>query len=100
MGRTKGTKKTGGRTKATPNKTTVDVRVWLSNVLDGERGEFLERLRKLDDRDYIKTYTQLLNYITPKITQQTESKEFDRLMEIVERSPDSVINKLIDALNN
>lgn len=100
MGRTKGTKKTGGRTKGTPNKTTVDVRVWLSNVLDGERGEFLERLRKLDDRDYIKTYTQLLNYITPKITQQTESKEFDRLMEIVERSPDSIINKLIDALND
>ena len=60
----------------------------------------MERLRKLDDRDYIKTYTQLLNYITPKITQQTESKEFDRLMEIVERSPDSIINKLIDALND
>ena len=47
MARPKGTPKTGGRAKGTPNKTTKEVKEWLNVLLDGGRGRFEQALLDL-----------------------------------------------------
>ena len=66
MGRTKGTTKTGGRKKGTPNKKTKDTKAWIEKMVFNNQAEFEERFNKLPDNEFVRNYMQLLNYIVPK----------------------------------
>lgn len=72
----------GGRSKGTPNKSTSDLRKWLSEVLNENRNQFEKDLKILTPEDRIRTLSGLFNYIIPKqqslsieeqITSETES---------------------------
>lgn len=103
MSRAKGTPKTGGRAKGTPNKTTTDMKEWVANILDGGRHEFVRRLANLDDRDYIRTYTGLLGYVMPKMSPSNPDdvlrKEKEMMAEIMLSMPDVFIDRLARRLH-
>ena len=97
MSRPKGTPKTGGRKKGTPNKASTDIRTWVAN-----REEFVLRLARLEDRDYIKTITGLLAYVVPKMSpysiEDEKKKEQAMLQNLLSTSPESVIEKIATRL--
>ncbi len=98
MSRPKGTPKTGGRKKGTPNKASTDIRTWVAKILDANREEFVLRLARLEDRDYIKTITGLLAYVVPKMSpysiEDEKKKEQAMLQNLLSTSPESVIEKI------
>ena len=59
--------KTGGRVKGTPNKTTAAQRELLSAFMQEEFPMFVKMYRSLEPEDKVKTYVQLLPYVTPKM---------------------------------
>ena len=69
MAKPKGSPKTGGRTKGTPNKKTVWLREELSDVGLNWGEEFKKALSK---RDYqlLSVLTDLLPYLSPKIKEK------------------------------
>lgn len=98
MSRPKGTPKTGGRKKGTPNKASTDIRTWVAKILDANREEFVLRLARLEDRDYIKTITGLLAYVVPKMSpysiEDEKKKEQAMLQNLLSTSPEGVIEKI------
>ena len=98
MSRPKGTPKTGGRKKGTPNKASTDIRTWVAKILDANREEFVLRLARLEDRDYIKTITGLLAYVVHKMShysiEDEKKKEQAMLQSLLSTSPESVIEKI------
>ena len=102
MSRPKGTPKTGGRKKGTPNKASTDIRTWVAKILDANREEFVLRLARLEDRDYIKTITGLLSYVVPKMSpysiEDEKKKEQAMLQNLLSTSPESVIEKIATRL--
>ena len=53
MSRTKGTPKTGGRAKGTPNKATKEVREWIYELLAGQRSHFEKCLKQLAPEEFV-----------------------------------------------
>ena len=102
MSRPKGTPKTGGRTKGTPNKTTKEVKEWLNVLLDGGRGRFEQALLNLSAEDYVKTYMGLLNYVAPKMQavslQASLAAEYSNLEKLLDKAPDKVIDAIADKI--
>ena len=98
MSRPKGTPKTGGRKKGTPNKASTDIRTWVAKILDANREEFVLRIARLEDSDYIKTITGLLVYVVPKMSpysiEDEKKKEQAMLQSLLSTSPESVIEKI------
>ena len=66
MGRPKGTPKTGGRKKGSKNKKPNEAKEWIRDLIESNKEEFERRMKLLDNSEYVKTYTQLLNYVIPK----------------------------------
>lgn len=60
-------RKTGGRTKGTPNKITKELRDVLKGVLYQELETLPERLAKLDDKTRVELLAKLLPYALPKV---------------------------------
>ena len=102
MGRAKGTPKTGGRKAGTPNKTTTDIKTWVANILDGGRADFEKRLKKLDDREDLRTFVGLLGYVTPKMSPTTPEdilrKERDMMQELLLSMPEAMIDRVTKRL--
>lgn len=100
MARTKGTPKTGGRQKGTPNKATTDLKKWVAQILEGGKEDFLKRLGNLDDVSYIRTYTGLLGYVLPKMAATTPEdvlrKEKEMFEELLLSMPEEMINRVAD----
>ena len=102
MGRAKGTPKTGGRKAGTPNKASADLKTWVSNILDCGRTEFEDRLAKLDDREYIRTFVGLLGYVMPKMApttpEETLRREKEMMQELLLSMPGQMIERLASRL--
>lgn len=68
MSRIKGTPKTGGRKKGTPNKLNGSIKEWLNNFLL-ENKELIENdFKLLQPKERLFLYEKLLAYIIPKAT--------------------------------
>lgn len=107
MPRKKGTPKTGGRQKGTPNKTTAAVKQHITAVLsdymqptpttDGSP-TLLSDLEAMLPADRVRAMTQLAGYVIPKqqalsIDEQTQV-EADALTQWLETAPDDAINAI------
>lgn len=55
--------KLGGRTKGTPNKVTLDLRLRISDFLSTNFDTLEAKMEKLDPSDYCRTYTALLPFV-------------------------------------
>lgn len=85
----------GGRAKGTPNKSTSDLKNWLSGLLNDNRNQFEKDLRELLPEERIKVLSGLFNYVIPK--QQSLSveeqirNETESLSRWLEQAPDEAI---------
>lgn len=66
-------KKTGGRTKGTPNKTTKTIREKLSEVTSDyyNSDKFFQDLAQLEPKDRVMLIERLTNYVAPKMQSTT-----------------------------
>ena len=71
--REKGTPKTGGRGKGTPNRVTADTKAWLAKLLDKNRRQFEKDLKRLEPHQRVAIFEKMLAYSTPKL-QSVEAK--------------------------
>lgn len=71
MARPKGTPKTGGRKKGTPNKTTADLKKWVFGFVNENLEEFKRVFQNMEMDQKIAVIMKLLPYVLPK---QTETK--------------------------
>lgn len=59
-------KKTGGRQKGTPNKTTTITKEMVVEVLNSMHGHLPEKLAELEAKDYVAMYAKLMEFVIPK----------------------------------
>lgn len=98
MGRQKndGRGRLGGRKKGTPNKSTSDLKNWLSGVLNDNRNQFEKDLKTLLPDERIRVLSGLFNYVIPKqqslsVEEQIQS-ETESLSRWLEQAPDEAID--------
>lgn len=77
MARAKGTPKTGGRQKGTPNRTTKVMRQWLSNFVRKNKRTMQNDLDALEPKDRLIMLEKFMGYVIPK--QQAVKAEISAL---------------------
>jgi hypothetical protein len=97
MSRKKGTQKTGGRAKGTPNKVTTDLRTWINELLDSNREQIVKDLRQLEPQQRVMIFEKLLSYSLPKL-QSVEAK-ID-LHSLTDKQLDKIIVELSKQIDN
>lgn len=107
MPRTKGTPKTGGRKKGTPNKSTSAVKGYIADVLqaymqptakNSKQPNLQNDLANMLPEERVRAMTQLACYVIPKqqalsIEEQTQV-EADALVQLLETAPDEAIDAI------
>jgi hypothetical protein len=97
MSRTKGTEKTGGREKGTPNKITTDLRTWINELLDSNRRQIAKDIKQLEPQQRVMIFEKLLSYAVPKM-QSVEAKiDLNRL---TDEQLDTIIVELSRNIEN
>jgi hypothetical protein len=100
MSRTKGTDKTGGRAKGTPNKVTADLRAWVECLINKNLSKMEKDLKKLEPKDRLVILERLMQYTIPK--QQSISveaqiqAEYASLEKLLSNAPDEVIKEITE----
>lgn len=76
MGRLKGTTKTGGRQKGTPNKATADISEWITKLLKKNTAQIENDLLSVEPFQRLQFYEKLIVYVVPKkATKKTEPEK-------------------------
>lgn len=84
MARPKGTPKTGGRKKGTPNKTTAQIKELVVKLVGDNIDTFAEEFEKLDAGDKIGLIKNLLPYVIPKQTETKHSFDAEQVQSVKE----------------
>jgi hypothetical protein len=88
----------GGRKAGTPNKTTKEVKEWVSGLLEDGRARFESALLQVSPEDYIKTYMGLLPYVTPKMQAISLDATLEAEYKSLERLLDNAPNEFVDEI--
>ena len=97
MGRKKGTEKTGGRKKGTPNKTTQTAKEWISETLCANWKQMKSDLKDLEPKDRLQLLFKLLEYVVPKQRETSNNIKFEDLTDEV---MDELVNKLTNGISD
>ncbi|MDH6356959.1 hypothetical protein [Parabacteroides sp. PF5-9] len=97
MGRTKGTPKTGGRTKGKPNKVTADIKEFFAKVLTKNQKLLEEDFKEMEAADRWRIAEKLAQYVIPKQRAVETTINFEQLSD---EQLDSVINELTKNLDD
>ena len=96
IGRPKGTPKTGGRQRGTPNKVTSDTKDWFVYLLNNNRKRLEKALDAMDDKELWDNFQKIFPYLIPKM-QAVEAKiDYDHL---TDEQIDLIIYELTNKLN-
>lgn len=98
MARLKGTPKTGGRQKGTPNHTTKVMRQWLTNFVRKNRRTMQSDLDALEPKDRLIILEKLMGYVIPKqqaVKAEISSLTDDEIISVV----DNILNEIDDDSN-
>ncbi len=100
MGRQKndGRGRLGGRSKGTPNKSTSDLRNWLSGVLNGSRNQFERDLKELLPEERVRVLSGLFNYVIPKQQSLSVEEQINTETEALSRWLESAPQEAIDGI--
>ncbi|MBV8038874.1 hypothetical protein HF895_05080 [Bacteroides sp. AN502] len=79
MSRPKGTPKTGGRVKGTPNKVTYSLKEWITSLIDKQRTQIEQDLQRLEPKDRLQVIEKLMQYVIPKQAAQQVKLDFDSM---------------------
>jgi hypothetical protein len=91
IGRPKGTPKTGGRKKGTPNKITADTKDWFVYLLNNNRERLEKALDTMDDKELWDTFQKIFPYIVPKMQSMEAKIDFNQFSD---EQIDQIINEL------
>ena len=98
-GRRKGTEKTGGRKKGTPNRISGTVKEWITSIIDTNRNKFEKDLELLEPGERVRVISNLLQYVTPKMQSVSPGEmldaEYRKLEELLESAPNAVVDEII-----
>lgn len=97
MARKKGTPKTGGRSKGTPNKTTGELKQWVQELIDGNRSQLEKDMKTLDPHQRWKIIEKLMSYTIPKM--QNVQANID-LAQLSDEQIDNIVNNLLKSIEN
>jgi len=95
--RKKGNPKTGGRVAGTPNKVTTDLRKWINDLLDKNRLQFENDLKKLEPQQRVTIIERMLGYAIPKMSSVEAQIDFNKLSD---EQLNTIINELTKNLEN
>ena len=79
MARPKGTPKTGGRVKGTPNKVTYSLKEWITSLIDKQRTQIEQDLQELEPKERLQMIEKLMQYVIPKQAAQQVKLDFDNM---------------------
>ncbi len=98
MGLHKGmTNNPAGKPPGAKNKINAELRVMINDFLNNEFDTIKEDFKKLDPKDKLKFYTDLLNYGLPKLQATSLELDFEKM---TESDLDLIIEGLIKKTNN
>jgi hypothetical protein len=80
-----------GRPKGVPNKTTTDLRQWINNFIDENRGQIKKDWKSLEPKDRIFLFEKLLKYSLPTLQATSLTTDFQKL---TDEQLDFIINEL------
>ena len=108
MSRLKGTPKTGGRKIGTPNKISVTLKDFLSNLLVKNTKQIEKDLKELTPKDRLLMLEKFLQYVIPKqkeieINGEMETKPTKQEIEskiFLDNLPNDVIFEIADILQD
>ena len=97
MGRKKGSEKTGGRKKGTPNKTTQTAKEWISETLCANWEQMKSDLQSLEPKERLQLLFifKLLEYVVPKQRETSTNVKFE---DLTEEEMDELANKLTNCI--
>jgi hypothetical protein len=105
-GRPIGIPKTGGRQPGSGNKVTTELKHWITELIEDNKPQFVENLKKLEPEKHVQIMERLMAYIVPKPQNIDLQIEYRLLEQLLERTPEQYIEKLytkiihLNALNN
>lgn len=80
--------------KGIPNKATSSIRDSIQSLVDSKFEQYQDELDKLDGKDYVQAYHQLLEYVLPKLQRVESSHNFGELDSLTESQLDQVLISL------
>jgi len=100
MSRIKGTLKTGGRAKGTPNKVTASLKEFIKNLIDNNRSQIIADMKELAPYQRLLFIERLMGYVLPKqasmdVKSQIEA-EYKALERLIDDAPDDFIDRITD----
>lgn len=91
-----------GRPKGAKDKVQSSVKEWIQKVIDGNRQQFEDDLEKLEPGERIRTISNLLQYVTPKMQSASPEElleaEYQKLSELLDAAPDEVVNEIVERI--
>lgn len=104
MGQKKGqTGNPNGRPKGSPNRVTGTVKEWIASIIDGNREQFEDDLKKLDAGERVRVISNLLPFVVPKLqsasAQELLEVEYKKLEELLDTAPDEAIILISERIN-
>ena len=97
MARRKGTTKTGGRKKGTPNKVSGNVKYWLSQLIDKNRLQIERDIKALEPKERLQILEKFMQYTIPKMQSIQTTVDFNQL---TNEQLDNLINELTKDIKN
>lgn len=82
-----------GRPKGAINKSTIEMRQWIKNLLDDNREQLIQDFKKLDPADRWRVAEKLIQYVTPKMQAVEAAIDINALT-------DDQINAVVNELYN
>ena len=102
MSRIKGTSKTGGRAKGTPNKVNATLKEFIKNVIDNNREQIIADMQELEPYQRLLFIERLVGYVLPKqaaVDVQTQiDAEYKALERLIDDAPDEFIDRITEKI--
>jgi len=102
MARTKGQPKTGGRQQGTQNKISVELKTWVSALIDHNRRLFENDLKSVEPVQRLAIMEKMLAYCVPKLqsldTKEQIRLEYLELERLLKASPDEAVQRIADKI--
>lgn len=100
MGRTKGTEKTGGRKKGTPNKVCTSLKDWIRELITNNKAQFEEDIANVNPEYRLKILERLISYVVPRRTDinvnEVMQSEYKHLEELLLNAPEEAIQAIAE----
>lgn len=83
-----------GRPKGSPNKVTTSMRVWLSELIDGNRKQIEMDLKALEPKDRLTMLERFMQYTLPKMQSIEQDLTMTDLSTLSEAQIDAIVSRI------